>query len=381
LRETGPVHSGGVFQLVGHPVDSSLGRPDEPTFSCFSWDTVDRALRDSSTFSSSASEGAGLIFGRNILQMDGDEHRRYRSIVQPVFTRNSTKWWTDRWISDSVDLLVRRFEDRGRAELSIEFCALLPLLITTGSFGVGGEDVLSYRELVERMIRPTRDLTDKQAAAETVAAQLTPMIEARRGCPADDFLSVLANGRLTDGEGTRPLTDDEILGYSRLLLAAGTGTTWRQLAITLFALLSDPEQLAAVQADPSLLRFAIEESVRWEVTDPVFRRRVTRDIAFGGVDVPAGSMLEMCLGAANRDPTRWSDPHRYDLRRPLLPHAGFGGGAHVCLGVHLARVELTTAVASLLERLPGIRLDPDADTPRIVGLEHRGVTSLPVVFG
>jgi cytochrome P450 len=89
----------------------------------------------------------------------------------------------------------------------------------------------------------------------------------------------------------------------------------------------------------------------------------------------------MCLSAANRDPTRWDDPDTYDLRRPMVPHSGFAGGPHVCLGMHVARAEMTAALSAVLDRLPDLRLDESAEPARIVGQEHRGVTALCVLFG
>jgi cytochrome P450 len=379
LRETGPVHEGTVSELIGRPMASRAN--DRPSFSCFSWETVDTALRDHVTFSS-AVHSAQMPFGPNILQMVGEEHRRLRAVSQPAFTRRAAQWWMDRWIVPSVDELLSGIEGKGRADLNLEFCALLPLLITTRSFGIPDDDAVGYREMVEGMIRPG-PVEDRHEAAAEVAAHLAPIIARHHAHPEDDVLSVFTEGTLVDADGvTRPLTGDEILGYCRLLLAAGTGTTWRQLGITLYALLADPEQLEAVEQDRSLLRAAVEESVRWEVTDPTFYRIVTRDVELGGVTVPEGAVLEMCLSAANRDPSRWTDPDTYDLRRPMLPHSGFAGGPHVCLGLHVARAELTAALDGVLDRLPNLRIDDQADEPvRIVGQEHRGVNSLPVAFG
>jgi cytochrome P450 len=379
LRETGPVHEGTVAELLGQPLPGPVG-VGRRAFACFDWETCDTALRDNITYSSAVYEG-GLVFGPNILHMVGEEHRRYRNVSQPAFTRRAAQWWIDRWIAPSVDELLARFEHAGRADLNLEFCALLPLMLTTRSFGIPDEDAVGYREMVEDMIRPDSADGRVRAAAE-IAEALAPVIAAHRQEPADDLMSVFTQGTIVDTDGTtRPLTEEEILGYCRLLLAAGTGTTWRQLGITLFALLSNPDQLDAVRKDRSLLRAAIEESIRWEVTDPTFHRLVTRDVVLGGVAIPAGSILEMCLSAANRDPTRWADPDVYELRRPLLPHAGFAGGPHVCLGLHVARAEMTEALAGVLDRLPDVRLDDSGPRARIVGQAHRGVNALPVVFG
>jgi cytochrome P450 len=139
--------------------------------------------------------------------------------------------------------------------------------------------------------------------------------------------------------------------------------------------------LQAVKDDRTLLRAAIEESLRWAPTDPMFSRWVTRDVDFYGVEIPKGAVLHICLGAANRDPERWDRPDEYDVTRPMKPTLAFGGGPHVCLGMHVARAEMTVAINALLDRLPNLRLDPDAEPPRIIGMYERGATAIPVLFG
>ena len=183
-----------------------------------------------------------------------------------------------------------------------------------------------------------------------------------------------------DGE-RHLLTDDEIYGFARLILTAGSGTTWRQLGILLVALLHDPPLLDAVRDDRELLRRAIDEVMRWEPTDPIFRRLVTEDVELCGVEIPAGAVVEMVLGAANRDPDRWDEPERFDPYRAPKPNLGFAGGPHVCLGMHVARAEMFVAMNAVLDRLPNVRIDPEAPPVRIIGLEHRGPNGIPVVFG
>jgi cytochrome P450 len=130
-----------------------------------------------------------------------------------------------------------------------------------------------------------------------------------------------------------------------------------------------------------VLRPVIEESLRWTPTDPMFSRFVAHDTELGGTAVPGGSVMHICLAAANRDPARWTCPDDFDPSRPPQPHIGFGNGSHICLGMHVARAELTTAIDALVRRLPNLRLDPDAPDPRVIGLYERGPTAVPVRFG
>jgi len=168
--------------------------------------------------------------------------------------------------------------------------------------------------------------------------------------------------------------------HLRLLLPAGVETTYRSLGNLLFALLSDPAQLNAVRADRSLLPQAIEEAVRWEPPLLTITRVATRDTELGGVPIPAGSTVMPMLGAANRQEDRYPDPDTFDIFRAPRAHLGWGHGVHVCLGMHLARLEMRTAVNLLLDRLRNLRLDPDGDDPHIRGQVFRSPTSLPVRF-
>jgi cytochrome P450 len=302
-----------------------------------------------------------------MLSMGGNQHRRYRALVQPSFVPAKAQWWIARWIDETVHALIDSFIDQGSAELNVDFCAAIPVLTITGSFGIDVSRALDVRE----------KLRDPTAVAEIVA----PIVEARRAEPQDDLLSVLAQAEITDEGGTHRLSDAEINSFAYLLLAAGSGTTWKQMGITLAALLARPHLLDAVRNDRTLLKAAIEESVRWEATDPMFSRWVVEDTELEGVPIPGGSVVHLCLGAANRDPSRWDQPDEYDPYRLPKPAMGFGGGPHICLGMHVARAEMAVGIGALLDRLPNLRLDPDAPPPELVGFYERGVTEIPVLFG
>ena len=148
-------------------------------------------------------------------------------------------------------------------------------------------------------------------------------------------------------------------------------TTYRSLGNLLFALLSDPAQLEAIRADRSLLPQAIEEAVRWDPPLLTITRVATRDTELGGVQIPQGSSVMPMLGSANRQDDRWPDPDEFDIYRQAKGHLGWGHGVHVCLGMHLARLEMRTAINLLLDRLPNLRMDPDGDDPHIRGQVFR----------
>jgi cytochrome P450 len=166
----------------------------------------------------------------------------------------------------------------------------------------------------------------------------------------------------------------------RLLLPAGVETTYRSLGNLLFALMSDTSQLDAVRADRSLLPQAIEEAVRWNPPLLTITRTTTCDTELGGVSIPQGCSVLPMLGSTNRQEDRWDDPDEFNIFRTPKGNLGWGHGVHVCLGMHLARLEMRTAVNLLLDRLPNLRMDPDGDDPHIRGQVFRSPTSLPVLF-
>jgi cytochrome P450 len=189
-------------------------------------------------------------------------------------------------------------------------------------------------------------------------------------------MSLLAAAEL---DGQR-LTDDEIFAFLRLLLPAGAETTYRSSSNLLFGLLTHPEQLDALRADRGLMPAAIEEGLRWEPPLLTIIRTATRDTEVEGVPIRAGSMIVVNMGSANHDERYWADPESFDIRRPARQHLAFAFGPHMCLGMHLARLETRVVLERLFDRLPGLRLDPDADAPYITGMTFRAPAALPVVW-
>jgi cytochrome P450 len=217
-------------------------------------------------------------------------------------------------------------------------------------------------------------------SALTASAQLREyfvgVLADRRRQPRDDMVTVLAQAGI---DGVR-MSDEQIYGFMRNLLPAGAETTSRSTASLALGLLTHPEQLAAVRADRGLLPQAIEEGIRWETPLLNFMRETTCDVEFFGTQIPAASTVSVNLGSANHDEARWGDPECFNIYRNRKPHIGFGHGAHVCLGMHLARLESTIIFNTLLDRLPGLRLDPDAPPPYVAGKYFRSPQHLKVLW-
>jgi cytochrome P450 len=196
------------------------------------------------------------------------------------------------------------------------------------------------------------------------------------------MISVLASAEHVDEDGTKHrLTDEEIISFCRLLLPAGAETTYRSSSNLFFGLLSNPDQLEQVRNDRSLLPQAIEEGLRWEAPLLTIFRTATLDTEVCGVAVRKGTPILINMGSANHDETRWPEPERFDIHREMSAHIAFASGPHMCLGMHLARMETRVVVERQFDRLPNLRLDPDAAPPVITGMTFRAPIRLDVAFG
>jgi cytochrome P450 len=386
LLAKGPVHKGTLAECMGLPPERSGGglyMPGTTYYSVFSFAAVSEVFTRKDDFGSEVYLDMGTVtqFGDSILNMDGLRHRRYRDLIQPYFQpAMAQSWWRDKVIAKLVDELLESFEKQECVDLSAQYFSRLPLHTVTSGFGMSFQEGMAFRGEMLRTQHATT-LQARAAAREGAGRVLESVIRARQQEPRDDLISKLAHAIL-EGEDSTPrnLSVEEIASFCRLIVFAGGETTWRQLGIAMFALLDAPEQLAEVIADRALLSNAILESTRWN-PDPLFPRKVKRDTVLHGVKLPAGAHLHLCLAAANRDPKRWQNPEKYDIHRPVQRSVAFAAGAHSCLGQHVARQEIESALNGLFDRFPNIRWDPSKPPARLTGsLVQRGPSALPVLL-
>ncbi|ORB47196.1 cytochrome P450 [Mycobacterium persicum] len=351
----------------------------KPVFIVYRHEDVAQLLRDNETFSSAIIIDAfGDVLGRHVmLGMDEPEHGRHRALVAKAFSQKALARWEDELIGNVGNELIDRFAGRGHADLVKEFTFPYPTQIIAGLLGLPREDYPQFQRWSISLLSFTVNPERGRAASQALQEYFAPILAARRREPRDDLISGLARAEI-DGE---KLSDEEIFSFLRLLLPAGVETTYRSLGNMLYGLLCNPDQLDAVRAERALLPQAIEEAVRWEPPLLTITRIATRDTELGAVPIPAGSSVMPMLGAANRQEDRYPDPDRFDIFRAARAHIGFGHGVHVCLGMHLARLEMRVALNLLFDRLPNLRLDPAGDDPHIRGQVFRSPTSLPVLFG
>lgn len=347
------------------------------TFSTTTFADANRVLRDHATFTSSINaEAMGPFMGEFMVGLDGDEHRRYRALVAHAFRRSSLERWTDDLLQPILDRLLGDIAPNGRADLIADLTALYPVQVICGIVGVPLEDHEQFNEWADQINHGPLDPEVGMAASQAMVEYLEPLVAARRENPTGDLLSELVHAEI-DGE---KLTDAKLYGFLRLLLPAGAETTYRVFGSCLLALLADPEVMDRVRADRSLIPAVIEETLRWETSVTMVSRQAAVDTEIGGCPIPAGSPVTVYNGSANRDATRWDDPDRFDIDREPVTHLAFGTGAHQCLGMHLARLELGAGINAVLDRLPDLRLDPEAPNPVVSGYAFRGPATLPVIF-
>ncbi|HWD56090.1 MAG TPA: cytochrome P450 [Acidimicrobiales bacterium] len=376
LRRQSPVHTGAID--LGDGSDLDVHDPSKPPpVTVFGFDEVVQVLRDNKTYSSVVYEDVmGIVMGRTILQMDEPEHRKVRDLVASSFRTKVLERWEEKLVAVVVNELVDSFIERGRSDLVRDVTFNFPVQVIARILGLPRADYPVFQRWALELTSVAANWQRGVAASEALRAYFADVMEERRAKPGDDLISDLVRAEV-DGEH---LDDEEIFSFLRLLLPAGVETTYRASGSLLFALLNDRPQFDALYGDRDLFPQAFEEVVRWEPPVTVILRRATEDTALAGVAIEGGADVALMIGAANRDERKYTDPDRYDMFRSQRQHVGFGFGVHVCLGMHLARMESRIAINTLLDRLGPMTLDPEAVPPHIEGLAFRSPLSLPVVF-
>jgi cytochrome P450 len=375
LRRQSPVHVGPIDLGDGpNEVDPSIPQP----VTVFGFDESVQVLRDNETFSSTVYEGImGAVMGRTILQMDEPEHRLHRAMVSPTFRSKVLEQWEGDLVQRVVNELIDGFADRGSADLVQELTFNFPVQVIARILGLPRSDFPMFQRWAIGITSVASDWERGMAASEALRDYFACVLEERRRQPADDLISELLVAEV-DG---RTLDDEEIYSFLRLLLPAGVETTYRASGNMLYGLLTNPDQLERVRRDRSLLPDAFEETIRWEPPVTVILRRATRDAEVGGVAVEEGADVALLLGSANRDERKYEHPDAFDVFRASRQSVGFGFGVHVCLGMHLARMEARVACNTLFDRLPDMRLAPGPDQDlHIKGMAFRSPIALPVAF-
>lgn len=372
LRLKAAVHPG--WPEMGVPEDGPDGKK---TFTAYSFDAVKGVFTDNITFSTRIYEDmVRPLQGPTILEMQEPEHAVYRRLHEFAFARSSMKRWDTELVGPLVDRTIAKFRDAHHVDLVDAVFMPIPVRIIAALLGLPESDIGEFHRLAIDLLGFRGDTDTAMKASAQMKEYFVGILADRRKSPKDDMVTILSQAEI---DGVK-MSDEQIYGFMRNLLPAGAETTSRSTASLALGLLTHTDQLEAVRADRSLLPQAIEEGIRWETPLLNFIREVSTDTTFFGLDIPEGSTMMVNLGSANHDETRWDDAESFNIFRDRKPHIGFGHGAHVCLGMHLARLESTKIFNALFDALPGLRLDPDAPAPYVTGTMFRSPPRLDVVW-
>ncbi|MFF8950612.1 cytochrome P450 [Streptomyces sp. NPDC014940] len=368
LREQGPVHR---VRFAG----ADSGRL---VWLVVGYEEARAALADPRLAKDTARIGSPMLdeekIGKYLLVADPPQHTRLRSLVTRAFTMRRVEELRPR-IQRITDDLLDEMLPRGRADLIEALAYPLPLTVICELLGVPDMDRAEFRRISTEVVAPTDAGTEYDAIVR-LARYLADLIEDKRCAgPSDDLLSDLIRTTAEDGDR---LSSRELSGMAYLLLIAGHETTVNLIGNGAHALLTHPDQLAALRADMSLLDGAVEEMLRYEgpVETATFRY-AAEPLEIAGTAIEQGQSVMIGLTAADRDGGRYAEPDRFDIRRDARGHLAFGHGIHYCLGATLARLEGRIAVGTLLERAPGLALD-GSPGEWLPGMLIRGMRSLPV---
>lgn len=367
LRARGPVHR--VRMPEGHDAWLIVGY--EAGRAALADESLSKEWRNAAPDVGAAQVSSGVT----MLSSDAPRHTRLRKLVAREFTTRRVERLAPR-VREITDGLLDRMVPLGRADLVDALSFPLPIAVIGELLGVPVADRDDFRNWSNTAVS-SPDAALRAQATASMTRYLAGLLDDKRKRPGDDLISALVH----QADDEDRLTAEELLGMAWLLLVAGHETTVNLISNGVLALLTHPGQLAALRADLSLIDGAVEETLRWDgpVETPTYRF-TTRPCEVGGTTVPGGGQLVLvAIADADRDPARFPDPARFDIRRDARGHLAFGHGVHYCLGAPLARLEARVAIRSLLERCPDLALDAHpAALPWRTGMLIRGPERLPV---
>jgi cytochrome P450 len=385
FRDESPVHwvdSWGCW-LLTRAEDIEQTIRDTRRFS--SADRVTRVIEGTPGYETGLFAALHENFAVGMAQTDPPDHTRVRRLVSAAFTPARVEGLRAR-IRELVDGYLGPHRSAGRIELVADLAHPLPAVVIAEMAGFPVEDRERFRDWTYRInsFFFQSGTVDPVAAADADAAVIEArtwirgLLEERRSHPKDDLLTALV---AADDEGGR-LTEAELLSTAITLFLGGHDTTTQLIALGTSALVRHPDQLRLLRDRPDLVPAAVEEMLRYDAPFQMNLRYVTEDLELRGRTLRAGALVRQALGSGSRDPDRFEDPDDFRIDRPPARHLSFGLGHHFCLGAPLARLQAQVAVAVMVEALPGLRLDPDADPRPDVrnDITSRGLRTLRLAF-
>ncbi|MGH2894327.1 MAG: cytochrome P450 [Solirubrobacteraceae bacterium] len=340
-------------------------------------DLVLAAMRDAQMFTVDDPRfSTAQVVGPSMLSLDGSEHDRHRAPFVGPFRAGEVAGRFAQTTEDEAGRLIDQLAPAGGAELRRAFAGPMAAVIVTQALGLGRDEVAEVLAWYDAIVTSVTEITagnGATTAGEEAFARLSDRL--RMVIDGGDHSSLLAAAA-----GAGVLSTEQVISNAAVLLFGGIETTEGMIATAALYLLAHPERAGAARAEPAALGAAIDESLRLEPAAAVVDRYATANVVFGDAEIARGDLVRLSITAANRDPSVFTDPDTFDPGRPnLRRHVAFAQGPHVCVGVHLARLEARAALDALLERLPGLVLDPSRPAA-IRGLVFRKPQRLDVIW-
>lgn len=390
LRETTPVMEGDILAKYKVPSQADYAMQGRPVMSVFKYDDVMGVLRDTINWKSYINgDGFGAAVDNLLFTaMDDDQHKKYRTMFQPPFRLPVIKSMNESLIRPIIkNDFIDKLRPQGGADLVRDFSLPFPVRVVYAIFGFpeDTEAAMKFAGWALRILGGPQvdpEVFQKTMPAAMEAGQqlyqhVLPIIQARRAEKEqrDDLIGFLLS---VENDGKK-FSDEEVATFVRMLLLAAAETTSRSFANMLVQLFDNPEVMAEVRNDRSLIPLLITETMRLEPVAAYLARMADKDMELSGTTVPKGTAVSLCIAAANRDPSKYERPDELWLKRPMRPVLSFGFGAHTCMGMHIAKVEMEAALDMLLD-LPNLRLDPAYPRPVIRGMQLRGPDAVHVLW-
>ncbi|MEV4169155.1 cytochrome P450 [Nonomuraea sp. NPDC049709] len=372
LNAKGPVHR--VMMPIGQPAWVVTGHTEarallsDPRLVKLGWQRATRV--------SDLPEHLARGLHMNMLTSDPPSHTRLRKLVASVFTRRRIEKLAPR-IEAMTGGLLDALDGAEVVDLVTTLAYPLPIGIICDLLGIPEESRHAFRSWTQPLMSPgTHSVEDYVEAATAMHAFVCGLIDIKRDAPQDDLLSDLIAAR----DGDERLSEDELTSMVFLLVLAGHETMVNLLGNSVLALLTHPDQMALLRAEPNRIEGAIEELLRYDSpVQSTLSYHTAEPIEIGATMIPAGETVLVALMAANRDEAHFPHGDRLDITRRGTPHTAFGHGLHYCLGAPLARLEARIAIEALFDRFPGLKLDVPAESlTRIPSVIMNGLTALPV---
>lgn len=344
------------------------------------YEDVVAAARHPEVFSSAQGVGPDKTYGSSMITNDPPTHTRLRKLVNKAFTPKRIARFAER-VQIIVDDLLDGILAKGEFDLVADFAIPLPVTVIAEVLGVEPERRADFRRWSDDVVHFVggvahgNDREHLRQSWDEFRSYFGRIVASRRREPRDNIISILVQAQ----DGQKVLSDLELFNFLQLLLVGGNETTTNLIANGALACTQHPAQWQILRQRPELVPSLVEEVLRYDAPIQLIFRTTTRDVAIRGTTMPANSKVALLWGSANRDPAVFPEANRFDITRPANPHIAFGSGIHYCLGASLARLEARTAAATILRRVPRMRLIPDGACERVDNPLLRGLTCLSMV--